>query len=243
MKAPHPLSTTRRWPLLLLAAALPLAATAQTAPPDSAATYQHQLGLTASPVLDGFFKNNRSLPLGLLYKRQMKPNQALRVRVVGQYSRRDTTAHLGPFDGSGIRQWAASGFIGYEWQRPLSKKFGWYYGVELGGGVRRSTRIDIQDVPASDSRGSYTYDARYKTRAWKAQIRPFMGINYSITSNANLFFEASTSSIYEQRKYNFNSYIIRRSGTAGIENYSSQTGSILEFNFQPISLLGFCLKF
>ncbi|MBX0292673.1 hypothetical protein K3G63_19670 [Hymenobacter sp. HSC-4F20] len=46
------------------AGASPALAQAPTPVPDLTTTYRHQLGLTASPVLDGFFRNNRSLPLG-----------------------------------------------------------------------------------------------------------------------------------------------------------------------------------
>ena len=37
-------------------------------------------------MLDSFFRNNRALPLSLLYKRQVKPAQALRARAEFLYN-------------------------------------------------------------------------------------------------------------------------------------------------------------
>lgn len=101
-------------PLLLAGLAPALAQPAAPAPPDTARAFRHALGLTASPQLDHFFTANRRLPLGLIYKRQLAPGRALRARVVGYYSVRDTSNFLlriptsnflGYVEGPNVRTW------------------------------------------------------------------------------------------------------------------------------------------
>ncbi|NVO30767.1 hypothetical protein [Hymenobacter lapidiphilus] len=193
MKAPPRPRAPRRWPLLLAAAALPLAATAQTAPPDTATTYKHQLGLTASPVLDGFFKNNRSLPLGLLYKRQTKPNQALRVRVVGQYSRRDTT-DFATFDKGSTRYfWRAEAYVGYEWQKALGRRVQLGYGAELGAATSQRVSKFVGDkltgIGFEQDRGRETDIVR------NVLLRPFVSLSYRL-GRVHLFAETAVETGY-----------------------------------------------
>lgn len=68
------------------------------APPDTARAYKREFGLTASPQLAHFFTANRSLPLGLIYQRQLTKTKSLRLRLVGQLSYADSTN----FDDSGF---------------------------------------------------------------------------------------------------------------------------------------------
>lgn len=170
------------------------AATAQTV--DSTTTYKHHLGLTASPVLDGFFKNNRSLPLGLLYKRQVKPNQAVRARVVGQYTSRDTANYAQLQDGTGSKEWELQAFIGYEWQRHISRRFSWYYGVEVGAGIERLYQRNV--VAWSNANGPYQYDWRYTGKRWQGQLRPFAGLEFAITPRWSVLAEMAAPIVYQR---------------------------------------------
>jgi len=179
--------------LLLLLAALPLAAAAQT-PIDT--TYRYQLGLTASPQLNKFFTANRSLPLGLLYKRQVKPTQAVRARLVGQYSRRDTANYAQVQDGTGIREWQLDAYVGYEWQRLLRKRFSWYYGAEVGAGIGRLNQREV--VAWSNSNGPYQYDWRYTGKRWQVQLRPFAGLQVALTSRLSVLAETAAPLTYRK---------------------------------------------
>ncbi|WBO84280.1 hypothetical protein [Hymenobacter yonginensis] len=192
---------------LLLALALPLTAAAQ-APADTATTYKHQLGLTASPVLDGFFKNNRSLPLGLLYKRQLTPNKALRLRLVGQYSQADTANFQdtapgftrGYVTGPDQSRWGLQGFAGYEWQRFLSRKVGLAYGIEAGIGYERQ-RIASAFIEAYVIEGSVTTSREAITQNWQFQARPFVGLYYQPTSRLRLFVESAFAISYIRSRW------------------------------------------
>ncbi|UOQ98150.1 hypothetical protein MUN81_01345 [Hymenobacter sp. 5317J-9] len=124
----------------LLGLALPFASLAQTAPApaDTARYYRHHLGLTASPVLDGFFRNNRSLPLGLLYKRQVKPAQALRARaefIYDFFEQVNPLAVKGQGSGDAYRQtiYRIEAAFGKEYAVVSNKRFAGYVGLEAGG--------------------------------------------------------------------------------------------------------------
>ena len=188
-------------PALLLALGLAVpTAHAQTAPPDTARTYKHQFGLTASPVLDGFFRNNRSLPLGLFYQRQLTPTKALRLRLVGLMSYADSTNSTeGPFgvtdgyvSGPSARVWQLSAFAGYGWQRPLRKRFVLDYGLEAGLGYRHQGFSSARRYP--DPLGGFAvYNDERTTQDFQVQMRPFAGLSYRPTARLRLFAETALS--------------------------------------------------
>ncbi|OWP63601.1 hypothetical protein CDA63_08460 [Hymenobacter amundsenii] len=224
---------------LLLATALPLAAAAQTVPPDSAAIYKHQLGLTASPVLDGFFRNNRALPVGLLYKRQTKPNQALRARLVGQYSRRDSTDFLGTLPGSVTYEWSAMLFGGYEWQQSLGRHTSWYYGAELGSGWGQAKSRDVREVPNQFGPGKYAYESRYVINRWQVQARPFVGLMLHASARVRVFAEAALVARYERRRYNLTNTVLRQNTDGTLVNgYAFYTGNTFQMQLRPVQLVG-----
>ena len=172
-------------------------AAAQTSPPaDTAHTYRHQFGLTASPVLSNFFAANRSLPLGLFYQRQLTTTKALRLRLVGLFSYVDST----DFEGIGIidryvsgpdnRRWQVSAFAGYAWQRPLGRRSVLDYGIEAGVGYQR------QDFSAARSHvyppGGFVVDYFERTtHDYQVQVRPFAGFSYRPTPRLRLFAETA----------------------------------------------------
>lgn len=193
-------------PLLLLAA-LPFAAAAQT-PADTASTYRHQLGLTASPQLDQFFKANRSLPLGLFYQRQLTPTKALRLRLVGLMSYADSTnATAGPFgvtdgyvSGPSYRRWQLSAFAGYAWQRPLGRRFTLDYGLEAGLGYQRQGFSSARRYPYPPGGFVVDYDER-TTQDFQVQARPFAGFSYRPTARLRLFAETALPLTYTHQRW------------------------------------------
>lgn len=117
----------------VLSLGLTVPALAQTTPaPDTARTYKHQLGLTASPQLDQFFTANRSLPVGVIYRRQTQPNRTTRYRAVGRYAYDRTESPL--FLGTAYSQHTASLelALGRERWLPISRRFTAYGGIEGG---------------------------------------------------------------------------------------------------------------
>ena len=246
-----PMSTC--WYLTRCAAllCLPGIAAAQTtpapAPADTARTYQRQLGLTASPVLDGFFRNNRSLPLGLLYKRQVKPGKALRLRLVGQYSRRDTANYPGSFPGTyfpGYRPDTytqavrVNAYAGYEWQHSLSRRWGWSHGVEVGAGWSRQIDHVVYDT---NPYGTFinTNILINKITIWQGQVRPFLSLRYQVFNKVSVFVESAALLTYQSRKDEKDNSATSPFGYA----YTYDKSHSFSFLWRPIQLIGTAIYF
>ncbi|OGX86059.1 hypothetical protein [Hymenobacter glacialis] len=211
--------------------------------PDTARFYRHHLGLTASPQLDQFFKVNRSLPLGLIYKRQTKPGQALRLRLVGFYGRRDTVVTIPPTTSTGpdTRSWAVNAFFGYEWQHALSRCFKWGYGMEAGAGYdRQDLRYALQVINQSPQ-GPFvtTRTGSEYVRRWLVQGRPFASISYALGARLTVFAESSLPIVYASQERSgewverFSNGVSWRSSGPG-----STKNSYFTFHFKPVQLVG-----
>ncbi|ALW85922.1 hypothetical protein AUC43_12940 [Hymenobacter sedentarius] len=233
-------------PRALCAALLfPFAAAAQTTPPaDTARNYRHQFGLTASPVLDGFFTANRSLPLGLFYQRQLTPTKALRLRLVGLVSYADSSnfEDIGIVDryvsGPSYRQWQLQAFAGFAWQRPLGRRIVLDYGLEAGLGYRRLgfSAARRQVYPP----GGFVMDYFERTtQDFQVQVRPFAGFSYRPMPRLRLFTETALPLTYTHQRTN---YQVREVFTKADETdrYLDQRGRAnrLSLVWRPVQLLG-----
>ena len=251
---PFPLSTFR-YPIrcaALLGLCLPCAAVAQTTatPADTATTYKHHLGLTASPVLDGFFRNNRSLPLGLLYKRQLTPAKALRLRLVGLFSQADTASSIdapgtftqGYVTGPDRSHWLVQGFAGYEWQRPLSRRVGLAYGLEAGVGYER-LRTEAAFLQGYPPGGLVTDTDERITQDWQVQLRPFVGFYYQPTPRLRLFAESVFVTSYIHRRWTHNGRSIFTNGEQ--DRFLNERAHANRFtaNWRPVQLVGATISF
>ncbi|MCI1188559.1 hypothetical protein MON38_14105 [Hymenobacter sp. DH14] len=245
---PSPFRTLRP---ALLGLLLPVAAAAQTpAPTDTARAYKHQLGLTASPVLDGFFRNNRSLPLGLLYRRQLTPTKALRLRLVGQYSRRDTTNYLeyapsntliGFVEGPNTTALDLNVYAGYEWKKPISKHFYYTYGLEAGFGwnrLRSEYLLQFSD-PGQVLPAVETYSKTVNT--WGVQTRPFVTLQYQVANRVLLFAESAVSIVYSHQQQDIVTKHIYYNGPG--YGGRSNTANVFSVAWRPIQLIGAAVKF
>ena len=182
------------FPLLLCSLALAGPAQAQTAPADTARFYKHHLGLTASPVLDHFFTANRSLPVGLLYKRQTAPNKLWRYGLVvnQDYSRGDEINRRPlPTVKSNeeyVRSnWGLSASVGREFTRRFSQRWTGVVGADVSVGYSRFTHnfkrqrignanIGMPFVPPTEYEQT-DYFSYYRT-----SIDPFCGVRFAIRS-------------------------------------------------------------
>lgn len=188
----------------------PAAGRAQTipAPADTARTYKHHLGLTASPVLSQFFTANRSLPVGLIYQRQLTRTKSLRLRLVGQFSYADSTNFEddasgitgGYVTGPSYRQWQVQAFAGYAWQRLLGRRIALDYGLEAGLGYER--RGSSSAYRTTYQPGGYVIDYdEYTTQNWQVQARPFAGLSYRPTPRLRLFAEMALPLSYTHQRW------------------------------------------
>ena len=90
----------------------------------------HILGLNAILSPSFFFDRPETLPMELIYRRFNGNNQAFRVRLEGRYDK-SLEENLPFFE----EKWNSSvgAAAGYEWHQPISPRWSWYYGGELGG--------------------------------------------------------------------------------------------------------------
>lgn len=223
-----------------LLALLPVAAAAQTpAPPDTARTYKHALGLTASPVLDGFFRNNRSLPLGLLYKRQTSPHRAWRYGAVlnQQYNERYAPQPKTNNAYATLRYYVEAA-VGLEVQKPLAKRWVAFAGADLGAGyshyrydqdTERFVTMNGVDVVLAEK--SRTYD---KTKY--AFLRPLLGIRYNLLPNLYASAETTLSISYSLRETVTNGSTHRTDTGEEIERgMGSYKERFMHVNLLPVS--------
>ncbi|MDO7886606.1 hypothetical protein [Hymenobacter cheonanensis] len=234
-----------------LLATLASPALAQTAPADTVRFYyKHELGLTMSPQFDNLFTTNRVLPLGLLYKHQVRPGQAWRVRLTGYYSRHDTATAGGAFyiqeKGPEARAWEVNALVGYEWQHRLGRRWQWHYGLEAGGGYRNEHRAYTNyyyDPVGFNGDGPFT-DTDIGSRdlsRWQVQGRGFAGLSYVLTSRLRLFAETAIGVSYRHQK-SWGSYTT----TVDNPNYGVSPGGVYRdeivttwhVDYYPVQVVG-----
>lgn len=240
----------------LLAAALSRPAQAQTAASgDTTHLYQHQLGLTVSPQFGNLFTRNQVLPLGLLYKYQVRPNRAWRVRLTGYYSRHDTASAGGAFyiqeKGPTARVWEVNVLTGYEWQHRLGRRWQLNYGLEAGIGFRSEHRDytnHYYNPVGFNAGGPYTEtDIGFRNfYRWQVQGRGFAGLSYGLTARVSVFAETALALSYRHQN-SWGSY----TATVDNPNYDTSPGGVYHdsiintwhLNFHPVQVLGLSVSF
>lgn len=98
--------------------------------PFAAEGKSHSLGINAILSPGFFFDRPETLPMELVYRKFNKKNQAFRIRLEGRYEK--SLDENFPFY---EEKWNSSlgGAVGYEWHKPISQRWSWYYGGELAG--------------------------------------------------------------------------------------------------------------
>lgn len=223
-------------PLLLGAPAL---AAAQA--PDTATTYRHALGLTASPVLEGFFRNNRSLPLGLLYKRQLTPTRALRLGAVADYRYQKRYDPV-PLSNRDFRQTDTrlEAYAGLEWQRPLSRRWVAYAGVDVGAAYSNEFSQEYSESSAlyNGINTTFSLDEDLTMRTYTGFVRPLAGVRYHLRP---FLYVSAEAALPIQCSY----YKLRSSTTRWFKDSGQMIGTDiggfqehrLNLDFRPVSQL------
>ena len=194
---------------LLLSLALASTAQAQTATPaDTARTYKHHLGLTASPVLDQFFTANRSLPVGLLYKRQTAPNKLWRFGLVvnQDYGRRDEN-NMAPSPAVNVNDeyvrnnWGVGSSVGHEYTHRFSQRWVGTVGADIGLGFSQYTNQFSTQFPGNQTIGTPPIEIQQysRYRYYQAAFAPFAGLRYALWPSLYISAESSVSLDYALR--------------------------------------------
>ncbi|GAB3830398.1 hypothetical protein [Hymenobacter jeollabukensis] len=185
----------------LCLAACALAARAQA--PDTTTTHRHELGLTASPVLNRFFTRNRALPVGLLYKRRLGTGgRALRLGAQGSYQRQQRDDPYWPTvnDDFDYRTTQLELSAGLEWVRPLGRRWAVAAGADVGAGYRREYRYRLTfntgNTGIRDQNGNPVpvYEEEEFTFTYRtAVLRPFTALRLYVTPWLYTSFEAAVT--------------------------------------------------
>ncbi|MFD2719470.1 hypothetical protein ACFST9_12145 [Hymenobacter monticola] len=235
------------FPFPILAALLslsgPLAAAAQapaatTAPADTARAYRHHLGLTASPVLEGFFRNNRALPLGLLYKRQVAPRRAWRF---GAVFSQNYTQRYDPQPKTNnaytLQNLALGLYAGHEWQRPLAKRWVAYAGLDVGAGYSRvKEEKDLQRFVTMNGADVIWADNEFFTFiTYSGLVRPLVGVRYQLMPYLYASAEAAVQFTYSHTSLNSRIRTTRTdTGELIVEGKGTYKEYFFQTSFRPI---------
>ena len=227
----------------------PFAVAAHPTPPaDTARTYKHEFGLTASPQLAHFFTANRRLPIGLFYQRQLTPTKALRLRLVGLFSYADSANfHDNVFDigianayitGPSDRRWQVQAFAGYAWQRPLGRRVALDYGLEVGLGYQRQGLSSAYRYPYQPGGYVIEYDER-TIQDWQVQVRPFAGLSYRPTPRLRVFAETALllSYTYQQSEHHARGTFTKPDEVDRFLDERTRASRVA-LNWRPVQLLG-----
>ena len=191
-------------PALLLSVALAGSAQAQAAAPapaDTARFYKHHLGLTASPVLDQFFTANRSLPVGLLYKRATSPGRLLRLGIQltqSSSNRLDGATSPAPAYVNNNFAFNVAVNVGREYFRPLSRRWTVTAGADLVAGYGYA-RAHTEGGTNSVANGELARRERTDTdRFYRLTTAPFVGVRYALHNKLYATAEATVSVAYQR---------------------------------------------
>ena len=153
------------------------------------ASYKHHIGIIASPSLDKLFRYNKDLPVGLIYKRQIKANAAFRTTLIGStYSSAFSNSESNFNSDTEHSSYSVQLTGGYEWQAPLSDRWKLYYGAEAGPYYGKSVSSD------TSNRNDYIYsETKRKTtnEQYGGILRPFAGLTFQI--NRKLYVATETA--------------------------------------------------
>ena len=190
--------------LLLASLAAPAApAAAQPPPPapaDTARFYRHHLGLTASPQLDQFFKVNRSLPVGLLYKREFKLGRLMRLGIQltqNSNNRLDGATNPAPAYVNNNFAFNVAVSAGREYSRTLSRHWTVTSGADLVAGygyARFHSEGAVNAYSGELARRERTDTDHFYSLA----LAPFVGVRYSLHRKIYVAAEATVSLAYRR---------------------------------------------
>lgn len=230
--------------LLLVAAFLGCSLTAFSQTDDSA-SYKHQLGIIASPSLQYLFQN-KSLPVGLIYKRQVKADQAWRLTITGRYNNENYPN--GPYGSNSnylvqkSTNYFAQALIGYEWQKELNKRWTFYYGIDAGAGYSRyKSEYDFTNYTPNQFE---TYGFGYGKGASQYYIlQPMAGIKFNLTSRLYLATETNIALTYSRSQHkNVQTNFTGDQSPVTTES-PGFTASSTNLRYSPLSNIQFVYKF
>jgi hypothetical protein len=120
----------KKYLLLLLLLLACIHSQAQTTDSTKTKKISNHIGLNTQFAQDGFFNPNARTPLQMMYKRQNKKNNGAWRVGLGAYYRVEEATWTSLRDVGSTYYFNGNFSLGYEWQKPITKKWLIYYGVD-----------------------------------------------------------------------------------------------------------------
>ncbi len=184
--------------------------------------------------------------IGIIYKRQVKPDAAWRFTQSGNYnSYANPTAQNNSdifytYKESGLY---LQTLIGYEWQRQVGNKWTLLYGTDAGFGYgKNSSDYDFEDVRPTP--GTFSTFQNYKASTQTYILKPMAGIKFDVNPRFYLALESSLSLNYIRKKDKTfeTSFPEGQSEPVTKELRNANTRSF-NMNFSPVSNIQLGYKF
>jgi hypothetical protein len=193
-------------------------------------TSRYELGLNTNFAFDNLLDQNQRVPLELMLRKKIRDQNSIRLRVFGMISRaKKIEGEFTNIDRTGNFGLA----IGYEWVKPLTKRWEGYYGLELEG-----SRMDSRsffEQPDTDPEEEYFEIQDQYDREIRLSVSPLAGLRFRLSARLLFSTEFRLSGYMGEQQYTDRIFI--RANEEGSQNQIQSTeGYTLKLNglrFQP----------
>ncbi|KAA9331129.1 hypothetical protein [Adhaeribacter soli] len=185
--------------------------------------------------------------IGIIYKRQVKPDGALRLIESGTYYNRTVPEAPISVDASSYKYKESSLFlqtlIGYEWQRKVSHRWVLRYGADGGFGFgKRSSEYEFKNYKPDES--AYAEFQNFKSTYQAYIIKPFAGVQFEINRRFCIGLESSLSLQYEKDENKRSLLTWPSSETKPVTtDLVTVSSNSFNMNFSPVSNIQLVYKF
>ena len=193
-------------------------------------TSRYELGLNTNFAFDQLMDQNQRAPMELMLRKKIHDQNRIRLRVFGMVSR----AKKIEGDFTNIDRIGNFGLaVGYEWVKPLTKRWEGYYGMELEG--HKMDRRSIFEQPDTDPEEEYFESQDRYDREIRLSVSPLAGLRFRLSPRLLLSTEFRLSGYMGEQQYT--ERISIRAKEEGSQNQIQSTeGYTLKLNglrFQP----------
>lgn len=189
-------------------------------------TFRRDIGFNTTFILQGILQSGQT-PFSLMFKKYTAENRAIRIGADVFFNLDNTDAYVGStyyFNTSAASLYLT---IGKEFQKPIDKRWTWYY----GGDVVPFFAMNNQDYYQGGNLSSET-----ESNSAGVSLRPFLGIRFNLNPRLYLSAEANLGLQYAYRK-NYIQY------TGNAEPAVDNSNNNISFTMNPASGLFLYYRF
>lgn len=189
-------------------------------------SFRQDIGFNTIFILQGIFQSGNA-PFSLMYKKYTSENHAIRFGADVFFNLDDNDANSSPSYYSNSSAASVAFVIGKEFQKPIEKRWTWYYGGDLVPFFSFNNQDYFQN-------GSLYSESEYSSIG--LNVRPFLGIRFNINPQLYLSAEANIALRYARTR-NYQIYTNNDQPERGIN------GNNLSFSLNPASGLFLFYRF